>query len=67
MTQLNLEPRLIYGLRDGDPVRDSDVASGLECNCICPECKTPLIAKKGPIKQFAHSAETDCTLSGFQR
>ena len=58
----NLEPRLIYGLRDGDPVRISDVASGLVCNCICPECKTPLIARKGPIRQhhFAHSVVTDC-------
>ena len=58
----NLEPRLIYGLHDGDPVRISDVASGLACNCICPECKTPLIARKGPIRQhhFAHRVETDC-------
>ena len=58
----NPEPRLIYGLREGDPVRISDVPSGLECNCICPECKTPLIARKGHIRQhhFAHSADTDC-------
>lgn len=59
----NQEPKLIYGLRDGDPVRISEVESGLECNCICPECKTPLIARKGQIRQhhFAHSSDTDCT------
>ena len=59
----NPEPRLIYGLRNGDAVRISDVASGLGCNCICPECKAPLIAKKGDIRQhhFAHNADTDCT------
>ena len=59
----NPEHRLIYGLRDGDPVQISDVASGLECNCICPECKTPLIAKKGDIREhhFAHSVDTNCS------
>lgn len=58
----NQKHRLIYGLRDEDPVRISDVPSGLECNCICPEGKTPLIARKGPIRQhhFAHSLETNC-------
>jgi hypothetical protein len=57
------KPKLLYGERNGDPIGISDVPSGLECNCVCPECKTPLIAKKGPIKQhhFAHSADAVCS------
>lgn len=35
-----------------------NVASGLDCNCICPSCKYPLTAKKGNINRwhFAHRA-----------
>ncbi len=31
---------------------------GLNCGCICPSCKTPLIARKGPINEwcFAHQS-----------
>jgi len=33
-----------------------DVESGLKCNCICPACKVPLVARKGKIKvhHFSH-------------
>ncbi len=36
----------------------SGVPRGKECGCICPSCKTPLIAKQGPEKQwhFAHAS-----------
>ena len=32
------------------------VARGLACRCVCPECRTPLMAKKGPKYRhhFAH-------------
>ncbi|GAA0695345.1 hypothetical protein GCM10009104_23810 [Marinobacterium maritimum] len=38
-----------------------DVESGLKCNCVCPECGSPLIAKKGPIKadHFSHYKATE--------
>ena len=38
-----------------------DVESGLKCNCVCPECDSPLIAKKGPIKadHFSHYKTTE--------
>jgi hypothetical protein len=34
----------------------ADVPSGKDCQCYCPSCKIPLIAKKGEIKEwhFAH-------------
>lgn len=33
-----------------------DVESGLKCNCICPACKVPLVARKGKVKvhHFSH-------------
>lgn len=59
---MNQETKLIYGLRNGELVRVTEVVSGLECNCICPECKAPLIARKGSVRQhhFAHSSDTNC-------
>ncbi|MBT6339603.1 MAG: hypothetical protein HOJ48_09955 [Desulfobacula sp.] len=57
-------PKLIYGERDGQPVSISDVPSGLACNCVCPECKTPLIARIKDDKRqkhFAHSADVECS------
>jgi competence CoiA-like predicted nuclease len=34
----------------------ANVSRGGECGCICPSCKTPLIARQGDIKEwhFAH-------------
>ena len=39
---------LVFGERaDGTIAHISEVASGLECNCVCPGCGTRLIARKG--------------------
>lgn len=58
------EPKLVYGLRDGFSVHISEVERGLECNCICPECKLALVAKKGPRRlrtdHFAHASGAEC-------
>jgi hypothetical protein len=37
----------------------ADVELGKKCNCICPSCRTPLIARKGNIKiwHFAHASK----------
>ncbi len=37
----------------------ADVPSGKNCQCYCPSCKIPLIAKKGDIKDwhFAHDSQ----------
>jgi len=38
------------------------VSSGLACDCVCPHCQTPLIAKKGKRNRhhFAHHKKVDC-------
>lgn len=64
-----------FALREADQrfVGVGDVAAGLACGCICPSCKSRLIARKGAIKvwHFAHASradgqqtETDCDYRG---
>lgn len=50
---------LVYGSRDGQLIHISNVPQGLECNCVCPNCKENLIAKKGKINEyhFAHESK----------
>lgn len=57
---LILPIKLPYGLRDGVLVHISEVESGSSHKCVCPNCKTPLIAKKGKInlQHFAHKNQT---------
>lgn len=52
----------------------ADVPRGRGCGCICPSCKTPLIARHGDIKEwhFAHATrnvykktESECNFSFF--
>lgn len=40
----------------------ADAARGAADGLICPECRAPLVAKKGDVLRhhFAHAAETDC-------
>lgn len=53
--------KLLYGLKNGQLLHVSQVEKGLKCGCICPACKTKLVARKGTIKthHFAHYRE-DC-------
>lgn len=39
-----------------------DVPSGLACGCICPKCKSRLVARKGPVRihHFAHHDSKEC-------
>lgn len=51
-----------FGLRKGKIVMIEDVPKekrGLECDCICPSCKEPFIARIGDINRhhFAHSGK----------
>lgn len=57
-----MELRLPYGLKENELVTIDDVESGLKCNCVCPNCKQPLIAKKGEVKEhhFSHYKVSDC-------
>ncbi|MCP4323225.1 MAG: hypothetical protein GY787_15545 [Alteromonadales bacterium] len=58
MSTLSLIP---FGQRLSDQqfVDVSDVKRGGKCNCICPSCKTPLIARQGDINEwhFAHASK----------
>ena len=57
------ESKLTYGKnQEGRLVHIEDVPSGLECNCVCPECGAKLIARKGKTRQkhFAHANGADC-------
>lgn len=51
--------RILYGIRNGEFVHVDDVESGLACECTCPKCHRPLVAKKGEhrAKHFAHEAD----------
>lgn len=58
-----VEPKLTYGKnQEGRLVHIEDVPSGLECNCVCPECGAKLIARKGKKNQkhFSHINGADC-------
>ncbi len=70
---LNLIP---FGLNEnsGELLDVSDVPKGRKCGCICPSCKTPLIARKGKVNvwHFAHASrsvysktERECELSFY--
>ncbi len=53
---------LPYGLRNGRLVHINEVEQGLACDCICPACEAPLVAKKGVRNRhhFAHEAGGGC-------
>jgi hypothetical protein len=56
--------RVPFGLKAGRMWSPKQVASGLQCGCICPACQAPLVAKAVDSEHrrphFAHVAETDC-------
>jgi len=51
-----------YAEKHGSLVHVSSVSRGLSCDCICPVCRDPLIARKGQVMahHFAHSGNRDC-------
>ncbi len=59
--QTESKAELSFGEQAGKLLHISDVSSGLECDCICPACKTPLVARKGDVRKhhFAHHQGTD--------
>ncbi|HVY53677.1 MAG TPA: competence protein CoiA family protein [Gammaproteobacteria bacterium] len=55
--------KLPFGLNENNAiVHIANVANGEKCNCICPDCKSPLIAIKGGVKQhhFRHKGIKEC-------
>lgn len=53
--------------RDGKLISINEAKRGLACNCICPACKSVLIARKGDVRipHFAHYKNNSCE-TGFQ-
>lgn len=54
---------MIYmALQNGVPLHIDDAPSGLKCNCVCPACGAPLVARKGKERtaHFAHHSIKDC-------
>lgn len=51
-----------FGLKNGILYEPLQVERGRACNCICPSCKKPLIAKKGKQRKyhFTHDINTSC-------
>lgn len=73
---MNLDLTVPFGLKEGtDELLDvTQVAQGKPCNCVCPSCKTPLIAHQGEqlVWHFAHASrsvysktERQCAFSYF--
>lgn len=58
------EPKLTYALnKSGKMVCIDSVDKGLSCECYCPKCNEPLIAKLGNggrQPHFAHKKDSDC-------
>lgn len=59
---MELSLKLPFGIKDGVLVGINQVERGLACNCFCPCCKHPLIARKGESKihHFAHASGKEC-------
>lgn len=48
--------------KDGRIRSVDEVARGAACDCVCPSCGAPLLARQGEIREwhFAHTNEADC-------
>ena len=57
------QQKLIFALNNDEEIVSIDnVESGLSCNCMCPACGEPLVAKKGKdmMHHFAHYSGYSC-------
>jgi len=59
------EPPLIVALRADDPSKSihvAEAARGLSAGAICPICREPLVARRGPINidHFSHRSNSVC-------
>ncbi|MCW5199768.1 hypothetical protein VU05_03540 [Desulfobulbus sp. F1] len=56
------EANLLYALHGDQLLHISQVAAGLSCNCVCPQCLSSLVARKGKVRQhhFAHFSSVPC-------
>ncbi|MDD2808779.1 competence protein CoiA family protein [Rhodoferax sp.] len=55
-----------FGLKDETLYEPTQVENGKACDCVCPACKKPLVAKQNAkTPHFAHSQDDNCT-RGFE-
>jgi competence CoiA-like predicted nuclease len=62
----HLNQSLLWGYKDGKMHFIEDIENGLACDCVCPYCSQPLIARNnGQIRShsFAHVSGTECSKS----
>lgn len=56
--------RVPFGLRDGRVWAPGEVAKGRACDCVCPGCHSPLVAKAKESRRrrphFAHLSDVSC-------
>lgn len=55
--------KISFGLHSSGRLIDATAsANGIKCDCVCPSCRAPLIARQGQIKvpHFAHYDSRDC-------
>jgi len=55
--------KIPFGLLNGNLKRAMDVPNGLACGCLCPGCKSPLIAANQGVRNvphFRHAQAVDC-------
>lgn len=57
-----MSDNLLYGMQNNKLISVDEVERGLKCNCTCPHCGDPLIARQGNDRQhhFAHSSNKNC-------
>jgi len=59
-----MEKYLKYGLYKGELKHVLNVENGISCNCVCPNCEHPLVAKNNlaniKIAHFAHHSGKEC-------
>ncbi len=55
--------KIPYAEKDGRLIHVSRVESGLQCGCVCPVCKRPVLARKGSVVRhhFAHYGGGECS------
>jgi len=59
---MNQSLRVPFGEREGELFLPSEVVRGKACGCLCPKCKSQLVANQGKKKQpyFSHFGDADC-------
>ena len=57
---------LHYAVRKGELLHVSEVRRGLACECVCPACAVPLVARQGRLREhhFAHATGDPCRYGG---